>query len=88
MSSAVIGLWCNGTIITVGLTAQRCSLTLHHKHQRLGDRGPGHRRHLETSLNNDLNLCLSRTLIVASCAHVRATVFLTCHKNLHRNSQI
>lgn len=88
ISSVVTGLRCNGTIITVSLTAQCCSLTLHHKHQRLGDRGPGHWRDLETSLNNDLNLCLSRTLTVASCAHVHAAVFLTRHENLHTDSQI
>lgn len=66
-------------IITVSLTAQRCSLTLHHNHQGLRDRGPGHCGHLGTSLNNDLYLGLSRALVVASCAHIRATVFWTRH---------
>lgn len=77
---------CRRADVTVSLAAQRGRLALHHEHQRLGDGGPGHRGGLETSLNDHLHLGLGRALVVASRAHVRATVFRSRRQDLHRET--
>lgn len=77
---------CRRANVTVSLAAQRGRLALHHEHQRLGDGGPGHRGGLETSLNDHLHLGLGRALVVASRAHVRATVFRSRRQDLHRET--